>query len=104
MRSAADESVLHKFDDGGVIHGGVGNIVPPGERGDDHVGHTETKLRRKSLNGGRVAAVGSRIVRSKIAVYRSDAADRQAWIVGVGIDGDLRDVGDGSQCGGCVVV
>ena len=66
----ADEAILDKLDNRGVVHRGVADIVRARERGNDHIGHAETELRGKALFRRCIAGIGARIVRRQIAIGR----------------------------------
>ena len=59
MGRGADEPVLNKLDDRGVIHWGVRNIVLSCERRDDDVRQAEPQLCGKALNGRGITRISA---------------------------------------------
>lgn len=74
MRGAADEPILDEFDDRGMVHRDVRNVVTPGEGRNNHIRHPEAELGRVTFYGGGITGMGSRAARFQVAVKRRSSA------------------------------
>ena len=96
MRRTADKLVLHKLDDGCVIHRVVRDIMASRERRHDEVRQAKTQLRGKTLFCRSVYGIRAGIDWREVAMNGCSSSGREAGIVLVRVHGDLRNVGDGS--------
>ena len=90
--AAADEAVLYKLDDRGVVHRHVRNVMLPGERRDYKIGDAESKLGGKSFLGRSVIGIRAGVDRLQVAMNGRKSAGRKARIVAVCVHGDGADI------------
>ena len=97
MSGAAEKAGFHEFNDGGMVHRDVRDIVPTRIGRDNDIRHPEAKLGSEALHCRRIRALSARISGTKVAVESWDSICREARFVAVWIDRDRRNIGNRAE-------